>query len=385
MSDPDPIRVLALLEAEYVTGAAKAVLEFAREAAADGPGSPRFRVTVVIFNRGLEHADTSLTVAMRALGVPYETVFERRAFDLAVLPQLGAIVKKLRPNLIWSNSVKSHFLVRWSGFTRRIAWVAYHHGYTATDSKMLIYNQLDRWSLRGADRVLTVCNSTASQLVAEGIRPGRIRIQGMPIRRFEPVPNESIDKLRKQLGLKEGTIVLLTVGRLSREKGHADLLLAFRKLCDRGHNAMQLVVVGDGPEQEKLNKLIRDLRLGENVRLVGRQDDVKPYYALADIFVLPSHSEGTPNALLEAMAMGVPVVATSVGGVPQLTGDGVAALLTRKRDIDGLSNAVARLIREPDLQAKLISAGQEVVKTNTSERYFRTLGLVFREAMERTT
>jgi glycosyltransferase involved in cell wall biosynthesis len=384
MSNSDPIRVLALLEAEYVTGAAKAVLEFAREAAASRLSFPRYTVTVVNFSRGLKPDDTSLSLTMRTLGVPYETVFERHAFDFEVVPQLVTLVRKLRPNLIWSNSIKSHFLVRWAGLAREIAWVAYHHGYTATDSKMLFYNQLDRWSLKGADRVITVCKPSASELIAKGVRPESIRIQGMPIRRFEPLSDQSIDKLRNQLGIMDGAVVLLNVGRLSREKGHADLLLAFRKLCNSDHGAIRLVVVGDGPEQDKLNKLVQELGLIQKVRLVGRQDDVRPYYALADIFVLPSHSEGTPNVLLEAMAMGVPVVATSVGGVPELTDGGVAALLTRKRDIDGLADAVARLIREPDLQAKLISAGREVVEKNTSERYFRTLALVFREAMDRT-
>jgi glycosyltransferase involved in cell wall biosynthesis len=145
-----------------------------------------------------------------------------------------------------------------------------------------------------------------------------------------------------------------------------------------------LVVVGDGPERERLNKLKRDLRLDDVVNLVGQQDDVRPYYALADVFVLPSHSEGTPNVLLEAMVVGVPVVATSVGGVPELTGGGSAALLTRKRDIDDLANAVARLLREPSLRAQLINAGREVVEKNTSESYFRTLASVFQEARDRT-
>jgi glycosyltransferase involved in cell wall biosynthesis len=383
MSNPDPVRVLALLEANYVTGAAKAVLEFAREAAADRPDVPRFAVTVVSFRLGHHNTNTSLMEEVSTLDVQHETVFERRAFDFMILPQLTEIVARLRPDLIWSNSVKSHFLVRWAGLARKIAWVAYHHGYTSTNSKMLLYNQLDRWSLPGADRVLTVCKPLVNQLVARGVRPERIRVQGMPIRRFEPVPIESVETLRNRLGVRVGTTVLLSVGRLSREKGHADLLLAFRRLCDSGHTALQLVVVGDGPEREGLNKLKRDLRLDDKVNLEGHQDDVRPYYALADVFVLPSHSEGTPNVLLEAMAAGIPVVATSVGGVPELTGGGTAALLTKKQDIDGLVNALAHLISEPDLQARLISAGRDVVEKNTCERYFRALAAVFREAMGR--
>jgi glycosyltransferase involved in cell wall biosynthesis len=383
MSSPGPVRVVVLLEANYVTGAAKAVLEFAREAAANRPDAPRFAITVVIFRRGPEHSNANLTATMRALGIRYETIFERRAFDLAILPQLANIAEKLQPDLIWSNSIKSHFLVRWTGLARKTAWVAYHHGYTTSSSKLVIYNQLDRWSLPAADRVLTVCKPFASQLVARGVRPERICVQGMPIRPFEPVPKESIDKLRDQLGIRDGTTVLLSVGRLSREKGHADLLLAFRRLCDGSQSALRLLVVGDGPEREKLDKLTRDLLLSEKVSLVGQQADVRPFYAVADVFVLPSHSEGTPNVLLEAMAVGVPAVATSVGGVPELTCGGEAALLTEKEDVEGLANALTRLMKEPDLRARLISAGREVVEKNTTERYFRALAAVFRGALGR--
>ena len=372
-----------MLEANYVTGPAKGVLEFAREAAVYRCDIPRFAIALVNFRRGIDHVNTSLTSVVHALGIQYETVFERHVFDRAILPQLATTIEKLQPDLIWSHSIKSHFLVRWTGLARKIPWVAYHHGYTATGSRMLIYNQFDRWSLPAADRVLTVCNPFARQLVARGVQPERIRVQGMPIRRFEPVPNDSLDKLRNQLGVREGTTVLLSVGRLSREKGHTDLLFAFRKLCDSGQSALHLVVVGEGPEREKLNKLTRDLLLAEKVSLVGQQDDVRPYYAIADVFVLPSHSEGTPNVLLEAMAMGVPIVATSVGGVPELTGGGEAALLTQKKDIEGLAKALARLLEEPDLQARLIRAGREVVEKNTPERYFRALAAVFREAMGR--
>src|SRR5258708_2635863 len=234
MRNPDTVRVLALLEANYMTGAAKAVLEFAREAAVDRADVPRFAVTVVGFRRGHHHTNTSLTAEMRALDLHHETVLERRAFDFMILPQLTEIATRLQPDLIWSNSVKSHFLVRWAGLARNIAWVAYHHGYTSTNLKMLLYNQLDRWSLPRADRVLTVCKPFVNQLVAHGVRPERIRVQGMAIRRFEPVPIESVEALRNRLGVRAGTAVLLSVGRLSREKGHADLLRAFRRLCDRG-------------------------------------------------------------------------------------------------------------------------------------------------------
>lgn len=380
MTNGNRIRILAFLEANYVTGAAKSVLEFAREAASM---EQLLSTTAIIFRRGPESVNENLISACREISLPFETITERHVFDFAVIPQLFEAIDRLQPSVLWTNGVKSHFLVRWTGLAQKFPWVAYHHGYTTTSRRTVCYNQLDRWSLRKASRVLTVCNPFADQLVARGVSPEKIRIQGMPIRRFDPPPSENVQSLRRQWGLRENSTVLLSVGRLSQEKGHRDLLLAFRKLCDSEseHSLLRLFIVGDGPERGRLSKLVSQLQITDKVSLVGQQNDVQPYYALADVFVLPSHSEGTPNSLLEAMAAGVPVVATSVGGVPEMSNGGTAALLTPGQNIDGLAAALSRLVRDSELREQLTKAARAVLEKNTPEQYFHTLAGVFREVL----
>jgi glycosyltransferase involved in cell wall biosynthesis len=381
MTGDSRIRILALLEANYVTGAAKSVLEFVREAAKQQ--TTFSSTTAMIFRRGPEGVNSDLTSACREIGLPFETIAERHVFDFGVLPQLVEAVERLRPTILWTNGVKSHFLVRWTGLARKVPWVAYHHGYTTTSRRTLCYNQLDRWSLRAASRVVTVCNPFAEELIGRGVPAERIRVQGMPIRCFDPVPQEYVHSLRARLGLSEGITVFLSVGRLSREKGHEDLLLAFSKLCEREQTPIRLLIAGDGPEQEKLSRLITELRISNKVNLVGHQNDIRLYYALADIFVLPSHSEGTPNSLLEAMSAGVPVVATSVGGVPEMSYGGTAVLLTPKRDVDGLAAALSRLLHDSELRACLTKSARTVLEKNTPERYFQALTAIFSEVLPR--
>src|SRR6266567_8165669 len=147
------IRVLAMLEAHTISGSAKAVLEFAKEAAYEHPDLPRIELSILTFDRG--QGESYLTKAIRDIGTPHDIVFERRRFDTNVIPQLRAAVQNRRADVIWSNSVKSHFLARLARLNRSRKWVAFHHGYTATDTRMRIYNQLDWWSLQTADRVLT--------------------------------------------------------------------------------------------------------------------------------------------------------------------------------------------------------------------------------------
>jgi len=381
MTGDGRIRMLALLEANYVTGAAKSVLEFVREAAKHQrtPSS----TTAIIFRRGPEEVNADLTSACRNIGLPFETITERHVFDFGVLPQLEQAVERLRPSVLWTNGVKSHFLVRWTGLARKVPWVAYHHGYTTTSRRTRCYNQLDRWSLRAASRVVTVCNPFAEELISRGVPAERIRVQGMPIRCFDTVSEENVHSLRASLGLSDDITVFLSVGRLSREKGHEDLLFAFSKLCQREQTPIRLLIAGDGPEEEKLSRLVSELRINDKVNLLGYQNDIQRYYALADIFVLPSHSEGTPNSLLEAMAAGVPVVATAVGGVPEMSNGGTAVLLTPKRDVDGLAAALSRVLHDSELRACLTKSARTVLEKNTPERYFNALNAIFREVIPR--
>jgi glycosyltransferase involved in cell wall biosynthesis len=375
------IRVMALLEARSVTGSAKAVLEFAREAIRSRPGTPRVELYIVTFRRGGN--EDSLINAIRDLRIPLDIVGERRRFDTGIIPQLRAAVADRRPDLIWSNSVKSHFLVRWAGLNQSRRWVAFHHGYTTTDLKMRIYNQLDRWSLPVADRVLTSSSAFVKQLERNNVQVDRIHVQHMPIRPFDPVPSGHKCELRSRLGLNSQTRVLLSIGRLSQEKGHANLVRALPQILKLAGSApLRLVIVGEGPERPRIEELCRTLNLTDVVTLAGQQDDVNPYYAIADVFILPSHSEGSPNVLLEAMSAGVPVVATAVGGVPELLSSGKDSLLVKNHDLAGLANATVRLLDDEALRNRLVPLAHQVALRKTPESYFQSMTSVLERALQ---
>lgn len=373
------ISVLAMIEASSITGSAKAVLEFAKEAIHRQSGPSQVKLAIVTFSRG--QTENALTSAIQDIGIPLEIVYESGRFDTSVIPQLRRVLEKRPTDLIWSNSVKSHFLVRWAALNQSRSWVAFHHGYTTTDRKMRVYNQLDRWSLQGADRVLTSCHAFVKELERQNVHPGRIHIQHMPIRPFPPVPEERIAALRSKLGLDVGTRMLLSVGRLSQEKGHADLVRALPRIRELARTPVRLVLVGEGPERARIEELCFNLKLSDVVRLVGQQDDPSPYYAIADVFVLPSHSEGSPNVLLEAMVADVPVVATSVGGVPEIVSNGREALLVNKHDTSALAVAVAQLLSDQSLRCRLVSSAREVVLRRAPDTYFQSIVSVFNGAL----
>jgi glycosyltransferase involved in cell wall biosynthesis len=372
----DKIRVLAMVEAHSLSGSAKAVLEFAKEASHERSDLPKIDLSILTFDRG--EGESYLTKAIRDIAMPLDVIFERGRFDTNVISQLRAAVENRRADVIWSNSVKSHFLVRCAGLNKSRRWVAFHHGYTTTDMKMRIYNQLDWWSLRKADRVLTSSAAFVEELVRKNVHPKRIRVQHMPIRSFAPISEKQKSELRHRLGFDDGARVLLCVGRLSREKGHTDLVRAFPKMRElAGKSQLRLVLVGEGPERPQIEELCRNLKLTDAVTLAGQQNDINPYYGIADVFLLPSLSEGCPNVLLEAMAAGVPVVATAVGGVPEVVTSGKHAILVKKHDGAGMACATVELLKDQRLRDRLVSNAGEVVSRKSPEAYFRSITSVF--------
>lgn len=377
--NPGEVRVMALLEAISITGSAKGVLEFAREVVRRPGESPRIVLSLATFRRGALREEPVLRDAIGELGIGWEAVEEKRRFDHGAIRQLREMAARWKPDVIWTNSVKSHFLVRWGGLQKGRGWLAFHHGYTATNTKMLLYNQLDRWSLRAADRILTVCRPFARQLCAMGVGEERITVQHMPIRETPAASEAARQEARRLIPAGAGKRIILTVGRLSKEKGQADLLQAYARLCQRAAGEFHLLMVGEGPERGELERLRERLGLCGAVTLAGQQNDVRRFYDIADVFVLSSHSEGSPNALLEAMAANVPVVATRVGGIPEMAKDGEDALLVDRSDHTAMAEAIWRIHSEEGLRERLTAAAGGVLQRHTTEAYFRAISAVLED------
>jgi len=302
-----------------------------------------------------------------------------------VIAALKTIADKRHPDIVVTNSVKSHFLVWRSRLWKQYPWVAFHHGYTSTDRKMRLYNRFDRFSLPKADMVITVCNAFARELTTVArVRADKLRVQHNSIRPGPPPAAEDVRALRERLGIANGQQVILSIGRLSKEKAQRDLISAFRELCAANPNLdCKLLMVGDGPERDALTAAAEAPGIAGRVVFTGQVRDVQPLYAMADVFVLSSHSEGSPNVLLEAMAAGVPVAATSVGGVPEMVENEKSALLVPAKDTKALAAAIARLLDDSSLRLILAEAAAAVLaKHHTPEQYVDALIKIYEEAIK---
>jgi glycosyltransferase involved in cell wall biosynthesis len=297
---------------------------------------------------------------VRAADIPLETIPERGAFDLETVRALRALAVRVSPDVLQTHAVKSHFLVRLAGLDRSIPWIAFHHGYTWPTLRTRLYNQLDRWSLRRPRRVITVSQPFRDELVRIGVNPAQIEIVHNSIAAdWGRAARQAAQISALRAGIESEKKVLLIVGRLSREKDHLTLFEALRGV--RASLPAHLVVVGDGPERTRLEEAALRMDLKPHVTFTGHQPSAAPWYGLADVVVLSSLSEGSPNALLEAMAAGVPVVATRVGGVPEIVQHGESALLVEPGDPAGMRAALIRILTDPALSAGLIMRGKELI------------------------
>ena len=176
----------------------------------------------------------------------------------------------------------------------------------------------------------------------------------IPVGWVQPVAAEPLAQLRHALRIPQGSRVIGTVAHLQAEKDVPSLIEAVAHLCAAGRDC-HVIVVGEGPDRAAIEQQIARLRLADRVHLVGFQPDVRPYLALMEVAVFSSLSEGCPNTLLEAMAMGRPIVATAARGIRELVRDGENGLLVQVGDSEAIAHAVGRLLAESTLAARLVA------------------------------
>ena len=234
--------------------------------------------------------------------------------------------------------------------------------------------------------MVTVCVPFAQALEDRGVDRRKITILHNFVQPFVSAPPVEVEHLQRSLDL-HNKAVILTIGRLSSEKGHANLIQAAAQM-DKVNDIpdFRVVVVGDGPERENLDRLIAHLGIGQRIVMAGFHNDVKPYYSLSTLFALPSHSEGSPNVILEAMAAGLPIAATAAGGVPEILENGVTGLIVPLGDGQAMAEAIVRILRDKDLALRLGAAARTCAELKyTPQAYRRSLTELYLATLEATT
>jgi glycosyltransferase involved in cell wall biosynthesis len=304
------------------------------------------------------HGDGPVLDAARSTGarfVPLRHV--RRPLnpwrDLLGLLELLRLLRQERPHLVHVNSAKA------AALGRLAAWLAGVpiRVYTVHGWAFLAHGGLAAAAYRWVERALRPL-TTVTVCVSENERQAGLAARACDERTTIVIRNGVNTRALQVAGPKTATARLVMVGRLQAPKDPITLLRALALLPAL---ELEAVLVGDGPERSAVEEEIRRLGLGSAVRLLGERTDVPELLATADVFVLSTWSEGLPLSVLEAMAAGLPVIASNVGGIPELVSDGVSGVLVPPGDPDALAEAIERLVGDRFLAQKLGHAGRRRV------------------------
>ena len=302
------------------------------------------------------------------LGTDRIELFElnkRAGNDLKLPFLLFRLFRKWRPDIVHTHAWGTLCEGVLAAKVARIPIIIHGEHGTIQQTKRTRYIQKSVW--RMTDRVLSVSKYHAQKLA---------RTVGFPVQRITVLPN-GVDSDRFQRGnrgrsfvRKADDILIGTVGRLVPVKNQMVLIDAFSKLCNQDFN-IKLIIVGDGPLRHQLQTVAKDTGCADRIEFLGRRSDVPEIMRAMDIFVLSSYSEGMSNTILEAMSSGLPVVATAVGGNPELVLNGKTGLLVPTNDPEKLERALCLLIRHEEMRKEMGMRGRERVK-----KYFSLRGMI---------
>jgi len=344
---------------------------------------------VVVYIRDVRDREFSITDKARARGLTFYEIEECGKFDLRVLRALRDIVLQHNINLVHGHDYKSDLFataLRWWMGRQRFSLVSTAHAWVMLGRRGELYRRLDLTLMRRFDHLIAVSHATKHEMVAAGLSPNLISVIHNAIDTDTWSPRHATSALRKELGLDQACPVIGYVGRIMPEKDLETWLCAAALVAQRYPEA-RFVLVGegrDGGTLGQLQHLATELGIAERVHFPGYRAHLLPVYGSFDLFVLSSRREGLPNSVLEAMAVGLPVVTTDVAGTSELVLDSQTGYVVPQGDIDRLAHAMVTLVADKQLRQYMGQAGRERIERKFSfthrlqrveELYTRILGL----------
>jgi glycosyltransferase involved in cell wall biosynthesis len=288
--------------------------------------------------------------------------------DLVATIRLARLIRRERPQILHTHTAKAGTVGRvaalLAGSRRPPIVVHTFHGHVLRGYfgpvRSFFFRVLERRLASITTALVAVSPQVRDDLVALRVAPReRFVVIRLGIELEQRVAPEQDGRLesRRYLGIPADRFAVGWIGRMTAVKRTDDVLVAFKRLRDNGIDAC-LCMVGDGPDRTQLERRAHELGVVRDTLFLGYQEDVAPYYAAFDALVLPSGNEGTPVSAIEALAAGRPVVATRVGGVPDVVRDGEDGFLVETGATDDLADRLERLARDPELRERMGEQGR---------------------------
>lgn len=347
-----PTAIAHLIATNFYGGPEKQIVTHALRLDKD-----RFRFVLISFiDNG---APNELVEIARERGVEVIEVHVRNAFDPRTIVKIAAILRNNKIDLLCAHGYKANVIGRLASWFTGIPQIAVSRGWTAENKRIRIYEKLDRWFLQFANHIVAVSEGQKAKIVSYGISYANISVihNAIDLAMFP----DSGTQIRTELGIPNDGVVVASAGRLSPEKNQLGMIEVAKRVVNRNAN-VYFVIFGEGFLRKELEKSIREAGLESRFFLPGFRIDLQALYHDIDIFMLPSFTEGLPNVALEAFAAKKPIIASLVGGNPEVVQDEVSGYLTSPDDFSAMEARIIKLAADKSLRSKMGEAGQRFVE-----------------------
>jgi glycosyltransferase involved in cell wall biosynthesis len=347
------MKILHMISSGGIYGAESVILNLMHSLI----GGPHQFALGVFLNAG--QPNLQLHTRAAAEGLETHIIACNGQFDIAALTRIRDLVKTSGADVVHAHGYKADVYLYAALGGATVPCISTCHTWYDNDLAVRIYGALDRLVLRGFTKVVAVSHEVRERLLQSGVPTDRIALirNGIDVQSFHCPMRLSDRPLR--VGL---------VGRLAREKSVDHFIRAAAQVLAR-LSKVSFVVAGEGPAREALQSLIHELGLDRSMSLIGRQEDMCAFYKSVDLIVSSSQQEGFPIAILEAMASGLPVVATSAGDVPCIVVQGETGIMVNPGDVGGLTQAMCYLLENPIARVSFgVAARERVAREFSVER-----------------
>jgi len=352
------IKILYLIDSLNIGGAQKHLISLISHL-----DKKKYDIHLCAFKSG------PLTKEVKKLNIPFKILDQVRKPKIFGLNNFFSLLKFMKhkkfdiiDTLLFASTTWGIFTAKLSNISYRIAERRNLNHILKNKKRRLLFL---RFVNLFTDKIIVVSEAVKNCVIKqEKLDPMKTKCiyNGVNLKEFDIKINQSKEKAK--LGIKNNDKIIGVVARLVKEKDYFTLIKAFKQVNDKIKNS-KLIIVGDGPLKENLEKYVKKQNLENNIKFLGKRTDIPKLIKIFEIFILSSLTEGFPNVVLEAMAASKQVVATNVGGIPEVVINGKTGILVPPTNPEALANTIIKLIKNPKLREKMGKAGRKRV-----EKYF---------------
>lgn len=337
---------------------------------------------VLMYLRGVHDTEFQIARWARARGLTIHEVLEYKKLDLSNLREIHGLIRQHGVDIYHARDYKTCFIgYLLSNLHPRLKLVFTAHGWIIDSTKQKFYTWLNLFSLKKYHKMIAVSQATKQMMLDSGLPAEKIVtvLNAIDVEVWKR--DQVTSTFRAELNIPATSKIVGVIGRLRYEKDIPTTVKVAQKVIQERPDTYFLII-GDGPDRETAERTVKAMSLSDKIRFPGFRKDALNIYAAMDVFASTSLTEGTPNTVLEALAMEVPVVHTTVGGVPELITDGHDGILCQVGDVAGISQAIIAILNDEEHARKLRRHGRQTVCTKFSfTNRLKTIEAIYKEVV----